>query len=156
MLNTNPAWDRRIYRCTFLSILSMIVFCLFFSGCGKEDAEPQDLKGGGALYIGIEVPFHGFDIIEQGSLNPPQAPLNNLILEPLFRRDKSGNLIPILGLSATPSADKKAWDIKLRQGVFFHDETPFNADAVIHHWTRILNPEYNFRARRLLKPIRRV
>ena len=138
-------------------IIVLIIFaftCL--AGCGKKSEAPKDLKGGGTLYIGIEVPFHGFDILTQGSLNPPQAPLNNLILEPLFRRDISGNLVPILGLSATPSADEKTWDIKLRQGVFFHDGTSFNADAVVHHWNRILNPESKFRGRRLLKPIQGV
>ena len=137
-------------------IVYMIGFGLYLAGCGKKTAESQDLKGGGALYIGIEVPFHGFDIIQQGAMNPPQAPLLHLILEPLFRRDEFGSLVPILGLSATPSADKKSWDIQLRRGVLFHDQTPFNADAVIHHWTRILDPQYNFRGRRLLKPIRRI
>ena len=126
----------------------------FLSGCAEKVQKPQDERYGGVLYVGIEVPFHGFDILMQGTLNPPQAPLNNLILEPLFRRDKAGNLVPILGLSASPSTDEKTWEIKLREGVLFHDGTPFNADAVIHHWTRILNPE--FRGRRLLKPIRRV
>ena len=137
-----------------LIILLIMVFFVCLAGCGKKIEEPKDLRGGGTLYIGIEVPFHGFDLLSQGTLNPPQAPLNNLILVPLFRKDKSGNLIPILGLSATPSDDKKAWDIKLRPGVLFHDGTPFNADAVIHHWTRILSPD--FRGRRLLKPIQRV
>ena len=139
-----------------LIIMLIMVFFICLAGCGKKIEEPKDLKGGGTLYIGIEVPFHGFDLLSQGTLNPPQAPLNNLILEPLFRKDKSGNLIPILGLSASPSADEKTWDIKLRQGVLFHDGTLFNADAVIHHWTRILDPKYKFRGRRLLKPILRV
>ena len=141
---SRPGSDRLI----ILLVLGALI-CLL--GCDKEIDEPKDSKGGGTLYIGIEVPFHGFDILTQGSLNPPQAPLNNLILEPLFRKDKSGNLVPILGLSATPSTRETTWDIKLRQGVVFHDGTPFNADAVVHHWTRILDGK--FRGRRLLKPI---
>ena len=143
----HPASERLI-------ILLVIVVFTFLAGCGKKMEEPKDTKDGGVLYIGIEVPFHGFDILKQGSLNPPQAPLNNLILEPLFRKDKPGNLVPILGLSAIPSADEKTWDIKLRRGVVFHDGIPFNADAVVHHWKRILGPK--FRGRRLLKPIQRV
>ena len=141
-------------RYGILIILMAMVVCVYLTGCGSKKPEPRDTRQGGVLYVGIEVPFHGFDILMQGTLNPPQAPLNNLILEPLFRRDKAGNLVPILGLSASPSTDKKTWEVKLREGVLFHDGTPFNADAVIHHWTRILSPK--FRGRRLLKPIQRV
>lgn len=156
MTNTQPSRPRYTFRYRMLIILILSAFCVLLAGCGRKAEEPQDLRRGGVLYIGIEVPFHGFDILVQGTLNPPQAPLNNLILEPLFRRDDAGNLIPILGLSATPAADESTWDIRLRQGVFFHDGAPFNADAVIHHWTRILDPKYKFRGRRLLKPILRI
>ena len=139
----------------FIILLVTVIFiCL--TGCGENKEELIDIRRGGVLYVGIEVPFHGFDLLKQGTLNPPQAPLNNLILEPLFRQDSSGNLLPILGLSATHSADGRTWEIVLRQGVMFHDGTPFNADAVIHHWTRILDPQNKFRGRRLLKPIQRI
>lgn len=152
--NTHPRKPGIRKKHATLIIVMSILVCAHLAGCGSNKPEPEDTRQGGVLYIGIEVPFHGFDILTQGTLNPPQAPLNNLILEPLFRRDKGGNLVPILGLSATPSVDEKTWDIKLRQGVVFHDGTPFNADAVVHHWARILGPD--FRGRRLLKPIQRV
>jgi 4-phytase/acid phosphatase/peptide/nickel transport system substrate-binding protein len=64
-------------------------------------------------------------------------------------------MIPVLALSATPSAGNTIWDIELREGVRFHDGTPLNADAVIHHWTRVLDPK-QFRGRRILRPIRSV
>ena len=142
-------------------LICSLVLGVCLAGCGQEkksvDAAAADgnMKAGGALYFGLEVPFQGFDIIETGALNPPLAPLNNLILEPLFRRDQEGKPIPVLGLSASVTADGKAWDIKLRQGVAFHDGAPFNADAVIHHWSRILDPE-KFRGRRILRPVRSV
>jgi len=105
-----------------LDLLVALFFSLFllaFAGCSQKDMSSENTKVGGVLYFGIEVPFHGFDISETGVLNPPTAPLNNLILELLFRMDKSDNLIPVLGLSATPFADGTIWEIKLRQGVFF-------------------------------------
>ena len=140
---------------SFLIIFFAVLTTIFFTGCSRKDMSSENTKVGGVLYFGIEVPFHGFDIVETGTLNPPTAPLNNLIQEPLFRKDRSGNLIPVLGLSATPLANETIWEIKLRKGVFFHDGTPFNADAVIYHWERILDPE-KFRGRRILKPIRSV
>jgi len=136
-------------------ILFTALAAAFFTGCSQKREITGNTKTGGVLYFGIEVPFHGFDILETGTLNPPTAHLNNLIQEPLFRMDRSGNLIPVLGLSATPLANETIWEIKLREGVFFHDDTPFNADAVIHHWARILDPK-KFRGRRILQPIRSV
>jgi len=136
-------------------ILFTVLAATFFTGCSQKREITENTKTGGVLYFGIEVPFHGFDILETGTLNPPTAPLNNLIQEPLFRMDTSGNLIPVLGLSATPLANETIWEIKLREGVFFHDGTPFNADAVIHHWANILDPA-KFRGRRILRPIRSV
>ena len=43
-------------------------------------------------------------------------------------------------------ADPKRWIIKLRQGVSFHDGSPFNADAVIWNCEKIFNdksPQYD-------------
>jgi len=138
-----------------MRILCAILIIACIINCGLQEAPSENTRTGGFLYFGIEVPFHGFDVLQTGAINLPTAPLNNLIQEPLFRRDRSGDLVPVLGLSATPSADETTWEIKLRQGVFFHDGTPFTADAVIHHWTRVLDPE-KFRGRRVLRPIRSV
>lgn len=126
-------------------------------GCGPEKRSTTAARTGGVLYFGTESAFHGFDVLgTSGFLNPPMAPLNNLIQEPLFRMDSSGNLVPVLGLSATPSANGSYWDIPLRQGVGFHDGTLFNADAVIHHWTRILDPENQYRGRSIFQPVHSV
>jgi peptide/nickel transport system substrate-binding protein len=144
-----------------VKIFPLMITCaaiFLFAGCGeKKSEEGVTAKSGGTLYFGVETPFHGFDVLgTSGFINPTQAPLNNLIQEPLFRMDKSGNLIPVLGLTASPSENGIVWDIKLRQGILFHDGTPFNADAVLHHWTRILNPENKYQGRRTFQPIRRV
>ncbi len=138
---------------TFLAVLGSTGWI----GCSQEKVPIENTKTGGVLYFGIEAPFHGFDVLgTSGFINPTQAPLNNLIQEPLFRMDASGNLLPVLGLNAFPSANGSIWDIRLRQGIFFHDDTPFNADAVIHHWTRILDPANWYKGRPTVQPIRNV
>jgi ABC-type transport system substrate-binding protein len=135
---------------TFLAVMT----CTGLIGCSQDMVPVEDTRTGGVLYFGIEAPFHGFDVLgTSGFINPTQAPLNNLIQEPLFRMDASGNLIPVLGLTATPSANGSIWDIQLRQNVFFHDDTPFTADAVIHHWSRILDPQNRYMGRPTFKPI---
>ena len=148
----------------FMARPAAIIFILFtvfllicFSGCSQQKTPFNNTKPGGTLYFGAEAPFHGFDVLgTSGFINPTQAPLNNLIMEPLFRMDETGDLIPILGLAAKPSANGSIWDIELRRGVFFHDNTPFTVDAVVHHWERMLDPENQYKGRSTIQPIRSV
>ncbi len=110
-------------------------------------------KYGGTLRLLGEVDAIGFDAIKARSAMGGGRAVGTLVMEKLFARDKDDNIIPILGLSATSSEDGKAWTIELRRGVRFHDGTPFNADAVIHHWQRLLNPKNRYRQRLLFQPI---
>ena len=64
-----------------------------------------------------------------------------LILWDLTRTDKLAGLRPGLAESWEQGADKKTWTFHLRQGVTFHDGTPFNADAVIWNLDRYFNKE---------------
>ena len=52
------------------------------------------------------------------------------VYEPLVDIDQQGKLYGVLAEKWTPSADGKVWSIKLREGVKFHDGTPFDADSV--------------------------
>jgi 4-phytase/acid phosphatase/peptide/nickel transport system substrate-binding protein len=111
-------------------------------------------KTGGTLTFGTENDFAGFEVLKSSSrlaINGSIAA--NTIMEPLFRMDTEDNLIPVLGLSLEQSDDGKTWTVKLRKNINFHDGTPFNADAVVHHWNRMLNPENKFRGRAAMGPI---
>ncbi len=156
MLKTNSTRTRIDAPYRSLITLAALLLFIWLMGCGEKKTNTEITKRGGVLYFGIETPFQGFDILETGFINPPQSPLINLIVEPLFRMDSSGALIPVLGLTASPASNGPDWEITLRKGVVFHDGTPFNADAVLHHWTRILGPDSTFRGRKVLSPIRGV
>jgi peptide/nickel transport system substrate-binding protein len=52
----------------------------------------------------------------------------------------SVTLIPGLATEWTPNDDATVWTFTLREGVTFHDGTPFDADAVVASLTRILDP----------------
>jgi peptide/nickel transport system substrate-binding protein len=67
----------------------------------------------------------------------------------LSSADKASDVVPALAESWQVDAnDKTKWLFKLRQGVKFHDGTPFNADAVVWNYDKLLNknaPQYDAR-----------
>lgn len=60
---------------------------------------------------------------------------------------------PDLATKWEVSGDGLAWTFTLRQGVTFHDGTPFNADAVVSYFNRMLDKTYNLSAYTLWEPI---
>ena len=114
---------------------------------------PAEPHYGGTLRMAHELDAAGFDAIKARSAIGAGGNAAGLIMEKLFERGAQGELIPILGVAATPSADGKTWTVRLREDVTFHDGTPFNADAVVHHWQRLLNPQNRYRGRIFLGPI---
>lgn len=137
------------YRCVAMILIVAGMLLL----CPQTSAQVAEPKYGGTLRVIGEVEGMGFDAIKSRFLGGAGTVIGNLVMEKLFDRGAQGELIPVLGLSATSSEDGKTWIIKLRHGIKFHDGTPFNADAVVHHWQRILNPANRFRELIFLRPI---
>jgi peptide/nickel transport system substrate-binding protein len=68
-------------------------------------------------------------------------PIADNITEGLTRfKLGSGEIEPGLAESWTPSEDGLTFTFKLREGVTFHDGTPFNADAVLFNVNRQIDP----------------
>ncbi len=97
-------------------------------------------KRGGTLTVAAEAEFSGFDhlrarIFNQNTLGPASA-----VMETLFTYEGK-NIVPRLATGFTEAPDRLSATVKLRQGVKFHDGTPFNADAVVFHYNRLLAPD---------------
>src|SRR6185503_9504035 len=58
--------------------------------------------------------------------------------------DHVPELIPGLATSWSVASDNLTWTFKLRPGVKFTDGTPFNADAVVFAFDRILNKDFPY------------
>jgi ABC-type transport system substrate-binding protein len=81
-------------------------------------------------------PEAGFEGVRFGSYFVYDA----LALWDLSKADAPSGLMPGLATSwRVDEADRRRWIIELRQGVKFHDGTPFDADAAIWNFDSILN-----------------
>ncbi len=63
------------------------------------------------------------------------------IYESLVNVDLENGFVGVLAESWDISEDGLTYTFKLREGVTFHDGTPFNADAVVANFDRILDPD---------------
>src|SRR5215510_12095316 len=76
-----------------------------------------------------------------------------LIYDGLVRFNERMQIEPQLATEWSTSADGLTWTFKLRRGVSFQDGTPVNADAVVFHIERQIDPKGNAANRPLWDPI---
>src|SRR5690625_3851311 len=70
----------------------------------------------------------------------PSATVAEHVVETLLVWEPDGSIVPGLAESYTSSTDGRVWTLNLRQGISFHDGTPFNAEAVKFNIERIVDP----------------
>lgn len=63
--------------------------------------------------------------------------------ESLFREEKDGTIVPALAESYELAEDSTFIVIHVRQGVFFHNDTPMTADDVVFSLNRAIETGYN-------------
>ncbi|MCX6033116.1 MAG: ABC transporter substrate-binding protein [Chloroflexi bacterium] len=97
------------------------------------------LPKGGTLTYGLLFSPSAIDPHVGSSWDSGAAVAN--VYDPLVNADANGNPVPGLAQSWTISDDGKTITFKLRQGVKFHDGTPFNAAAVKFSFDRIVDPK---------------
>ena len=84
-------------------------------------------------------------LVNSGTLNPLETTSRNVqsvmntVYEPLFTVDEKFNIVPVLAESYSLSGDGRRITVKLRDGVKWHDGTPFNAEDVTYTWNKLKN-----------------
>ena len=114
-----------------------IVIATAQPGYVLQAPEPNP-KGGGEIRTAWGVTMTDFDIWEGGSSNVLTQMYNNLVRK--NPTDGLRTIIPDLATDWRISGDGMKYVFTLRQGVKFHDGTPFGPDDVVATFNRVLNP----------------
>jgi len=142
----NAPWERTATRRAAMAYASAAgVAALAATKIGGVSASgvPGTARGiqrnqdGGTLVYGL-----GFDV--DGTLDPQVTLYDSTIrvmlnvCEPLVWMPSATEIVPGLAESWEASEDGLSYTFKLKQGVTFHDGTPFNADAVKYTYDRVV------------------
>ena len=85
MDRTRSVWSGGFNRHDLWAIFLIPIVFFSFTACGEKRSQQKSSRYGGTLYIGVETPFHGFDILgvaSGGILLPAMAIINNGLQEP--------------------------------------------------------------------------
>ena len=92
-------------------------------------AEPE-LKSGGTLRVAVTAEGDGLNPAANNMTGPVYI-MAFPVFDPLAYYDTEGSWVPVLAESWTKIGDGTAWQMKLREGVRFHDGTELTADDVL-------------------------
>ena len=106
-------------------------------------AHAEGPKRGGSLSISLESDLQGLDPLVMSSFNDKQGGIT--VYDTLLDIDPKGKLVPNLAEAFESAPDASWFKLQLRKGVKFHDETPFDAAAVIVHFKRLMDPKLRYR-----------
>ena len=138
-----------------LTLLSVFVILSLLLACGgtvapteapkpTEAAKPTEVPKPAGPTGAIVIAIGG----DPSTLDPQAADdgneraVNDNIYETLIARDpKTMELVPSLAES-WKELDATTWEVKLHQGIKFHNGEPFNAEAAAFSINRVINPEY--------------
>ncbi|NND76298.1 MAG: hypothetical protein HKN44_14965 [Ilumatobacter sp.] len=91
-----------------------------------DDTGPQQ---GGTLRYGLEADVNGINPTSS-SLSSPGLMMGNAVFDTLSVFTPEGVAVPYLAESLTPNDDFTQWQVKVREGISFHDGTPLNSAAL--------------------------
>ena len=119
-------------------ILLVVVLLImgFLVSCGSDGA--GGISGDNVLvYVQMSDPV---TLDPHGSNDSVTASAINQMFDRLVDYGEGGEIVPMLAESFE-EIDETTWEFVLRQGIEFHDGTPFNAEAVKKSFDRLLDPE---------------
>lgn len=122
---------------SFLLTLVLLAALTLGSVCSAQASDLADKM----FQIALTAPFTGFDPLRTN--DSVSTYVNAQIYETLYRVAPDSSIICLLAEELPVFAeDGTSATIKLREGVTFHDGTPFNAEAVEYTFNLIKDPDF--------------
>lgn len=140
-------------RVLSMLVVLMLLMALVACGVAEEPAEPTDPADPAEVedpdakkdwVIALETDIIQFDPILIGDATTSGVTFQ--MMERLLTRAPDGQPIACLAEDWEITEDGLAWTFYLRQGVTFHDGSPFNTEVVKWHFERAASDESNFKA----------
>ena len=126
---------------------SLLAAALLVAACATAlpapDAHAQSPRRGGTLSIALEADLTGIDPLNFSSYNDKQVGIT--VYDTLLEIDPKGTLKPNLAERFEAAPDATWFRLHLRRGVKFHDDSPFDAQAVVAHFRRLMDPKNRYR-----------
>jgi ABC-type transport system substrate-binding protein len=134
-MKTPAVLKNRWTKKTAVAICAALLASLFVGRNTSAAPRPDSIRHGGSVKVAIFDNFPGFCVGD----NPANSALmaTRSIYETLFEKTVGGNTVGLLARGATSSSDLKTWTVTLREGIYFHDGTEFNAGAVFANFNAI-------------------
>ena len=134
---------------------SALVLIAVMLAAGFGVASGQGAHRGGTLRVGLDSDPPNMDPHRSTAAVDRQVFQN--LYDKLLDTDANLTVIPMLATSWSISPDGKTYTFKLRQGVKFHDGTPFNAEAVRYNvMDRMKDPKFPSARRSEVLPVQGV
>ena len=142
----------KLWKKLFTLSVTCVLSVSLLAGCSgtttPSSAAPTGTESGneaaaGEMFnIALTAPFTGFDPLRTN--DSASTYVNAQIYETLYRIDPdTGESTPLLAADLPEySDDGTTVTIKLREGVTFHDGTPFNSEAVKYTFDLIKDPDF--------------
>jgi peptide/nickel transport system substrate-binding protein len=113
---------------------------LLLGACGFEQDPAASTSGSADSSFSIAIGIDPDTLDPAGQTTTTVQNLVDYMVEPLVKVE-DGQVVGVLAETVETSPDGLTIDMTLRQGVTFHDGTPFNADAVVFNLQRITDPD---------------
>jgi len=130
----------------FVRLVATLIVAAFLSFAGVASAQPRQLVVG--------IPSFP-DSLSTGISSFTALTMSFQVMDPLFLRDEDGKILPGLA-TEWHATDDRTWRFRLREGVRFHDGTPFTASDVKATIEHVLNPRITYGTRSRIAQIESV
>lgn len=113
-----------------IAALAVTASCASDEGAEQDDPEVPDVQEEFADRVIYGLRADPVTLDPQVAIDQPSGQVTRNIYSALFRTDGDGNVVEDLATGYQISDDNLTWTFQLRDDVYFHDGTKFNAEAV--------------------------